>query len=107
MAQTILSKRQPGFNATHKAWDSGQSLNFPVSAARNGIDFRDWDALGRGCSVYHLIAAYVCCLLIAGFQIKLAGQAPRATRFTQACSHAFDRDVHGHSGALAGLAGDV
>ncbi|MEZ5777899.1 MAG: ABC transporter permease [Paracoccaceae bacterium] len=108
VAQTILSKAATGFLRNPEGSGFPGSRNFssfkaaynPELVAGTGMH---WGVVAAFMTV---IAAYV--LLqrhILGYQIKLAGQAPRAARFAGVNPNRLVVLCMGISGALAGMAG--
>jgi len=108
VAQTILSKAATGFLRNPQAMGFPGSRNFSSYPAARNVELISGTGMHWGvvAAFIAVIAAYV--LLqrhILGFQIKLAGQAPRAARFAGVQPTRLVVMCMGISGALAGLAG--
>src|SRR5690606_19354218 len=126
VAETILSKAATGFLRNPEGAGFPGSRNFSSYPAARTVDllegkevaWLDWIGIepfkfgqtgmhwGVVAAFIVVIAAYV--LLqrhLLGFQIKLAGQAPRAARFAGVRPNRLVIFCLGASGALAGLAG--
>ncbi len=108
VAETILSKAATGFLRNPEGAGFPGSRNFGSYPAAGNPELIAGTGLHWGIVAAFLavIAAYI--LLqrhILGFQIKLAGQAPRATRFAGVSPDRLVVFCMGASGALAGLAG--
>ena len=108
VAQTILAKAATGFLKNPEGMGFPGSRNFssyPAAAnpdliAGSGLHWGDVTALVTAVLAYILLSRH-----IAGYQIKLAGQAPRAARFHGVSPTRLVMLCMGLSGALAGLAG--
>ncbi len=108
VAETILAKASTGFLKNPEGMGFPGSRNFNnYPAAKNGYLIESlglhWGgvaALVTAVLIYILLTRH-----IAGFQIRLAGQAPRAARFHGVNPTRLVVMCMGISGALAGLAG--
>ena len=108
VAETILAMASTGFLKNPEGMGFPGSRNFSsYPAAQNGNLIEaiglHW---GGVTAMFAVVAAYV--LLqrhMLGFQIKLAGQAPRAARFAGVAPERLVWLCMGVAGALAGLAG--
>jgi ABC-type uncharacterized transport system permease subunit len=108
VAETILAKASTGFLKNPEGMGFPGSRNFSsYPAAQNGFLYEPlglhWGgvaALVTGVLAYILLTRHQ-----AGFQIRLAGQAPRAARFHGVSPARLVVLCMGISGALAGLAG--
>ena len=108
VAQTILAKASTGFLRNPDGMGFPGSRNFssypaaanPELIAGSGLHWGGVAALGVAVLAYVLLTRHV-----LGFQIRLAGQAPRAARFHGVNPSALVVLCLGASGALAGLAG--
>ncbi len=108
VAQTILAMASTGFLRNPEGAGFPGSRNFSSYPAAGNPELIAGSGLHWGgvTAILVAIAAYV--LLqrhILGFQIKLAGQAPRAARFHGVVPERLVVLCMGLSGALAGLAG--
>lgn len=108
VAQTILTMASTGFLRNPEGAGFPGSRNFSSYPAAGNPELIAGSGLHWGgvTAILMAIAAYV--LLqrhILGFQIKLAGQAPRAARFHGVVPERLVVLCMGLSGALAGLAG--
>ena len=108
VAQTILSKAATGFLRSPEGAGFPGSRNFSGYPAAQNAELIAGTGMHWGvvAAFITVIAAYV--LLqkhLLGFQIKLAGQAPRAARFHGVNPTGLVVLCLGISGALAGLAG--
>lgn len=108
VAQTILSKAATGFLRNPEGAGFPGSRNFSSYPAAQNVELIAGTGMHWGvvAAFITVIAAYV--LLqkhLLGFQIKLAGQAPRAARFHGVNPAGLVVLCMGISGALAGLAG--
>ncbi len=108
VAQTILSKAATGFLRNPQGMGFPGSRNFSSYPAARNVELVSGSGMHWGvvAGFIAVIAAYV--LLqrhILGFQIKLAGQAPRAARFAGVQPTRLVVMCMGISGALAGMAG--
>lgn len=108
VAQTILSKAATGFlrNPEGMGFPGSRSFSsFPAASnpeliAGTGMHWGVIAALLAVIGAYVLLAKHM-----LGFQIRLAGQAPRAARFAGVSPDRLVLICMGLSGALAGLAG--
>lgn len=108
VAQTILAKASTGFLRNPDGMGFPGSRNFssypaasnPELIAGSGLHWGGVAALGVAVLAYVMLTRHV-----LGFQIRLAGQAPRAARFHGVNPSALIVLCLGASGALAGLAG--
>lgn len=108
VAQTILAKAATGFLKNPEGMGFPGSRNFssypaaanPELIAGSGLHWGGVAAIVIGGLAYVLMSRH-----IIGFQIKLAGQAPRAARFHGVDPKKLVVMCMGISGALAGLAG--
>ena len=108
VAETILAKASTGFLKNPEGMGFPGSRNFSsYPAAQNaflyeplGLHWGGVAALVTGVLAYILLTRHQ-----AGFQIRLAGQAPRAARFHGVSPARLVVMCMGISGALAGLAG--
>ena len=108
VAETILAKASTSFLKNPEGMGFPGSRNFNnYPAAKNGylveslgLHWGGVAALATGVLAYILLTRH-----IAGFQIRLAGQAPRAARFHGVNPTRLVVMCMGISGALAGLAG--
>lgn len=108
VAETILAKASTGFLKNPEGMGFPGSRNFSsYPAAQNGFIYEPlglhWGgvaALVTGVLAYILLTRHQ-----AGFQIRLAGQAPRAARFHGVNPARLVVMCMGISGALAGMAG--
>lgn len=108
VAQTILSKAATGFlrNPEGMGFPGSRSFSsYPAAAnpeliAGTGMHWGVIAALLAVIGAYVLLAKHM-----LGFQIRLAGQAPRAARFAGVSPDRLVLICMGLSGALAGLAG--
>lgn len=108
VAETILSKAATGFLRNPEGAGFPGSRNFssyPAAAnpelfAGSGLHWGVVAAFGVVIAAHVLLQRH-----ILGFQIKLAGQAPRAARFAGVRPERLVTFCLGASGALAGLAG--
>ncbi|MCV2869445.1 ABC transporter permease [Defluviimonas sp. WL0002] len=110
VADTILAKASTGFLRNPEGAGFPGSRSFSVSSfpaasnpeliAGTGLHWGGVFALAMGVAAYILLQRH-----ILGFQIKLAGQAPRAARFHGVKPERLILLCMGLSGALAGLAG--
>ena len=108
VAQTILSKAATGFLRSPEGAGFPGSRNFSSYPAASNLELIAGTGMHWGvvAAFITVIAAYV--LLqkhLLGFQIKLAGQAPRAARFHGVNPNRLVMLCLGISGALAGMAG--
>jgi simple sugar transport system permease protein len=108
VAETILSKAATGFLRNPEGAGFPGSRNFNTYKAASNPELFAGSGVHWGviAAVVVVIAAHV--LLqrhLLGFQIKLAGQAPRAARFAGVSAERLVVFCMGASGALAGLAG--
>ncbi|WP_323006150.1 ABC transporter permease [Pseudorhodobacter sp.] len=108
VAQTVLSKAATGFLRNPQGMGFPGSRNFSSYPAARNVELISGSGMHWGviAAFIAVIAAYV--LLqrhILGFQIKLAGQAPRAARFAGVQPTRLVVMCMGISGGLAGLAG--
>ncbi|WP_413874341.1 ABC transporter permease [Albidovulum sp.] len=108
VAETILSKAATGFLRNPEGAGFPGSRNFNAYKAASNPELIAGSGVHWGviAAVVVVIAAHV--LLqrhLLGFQIKLAGQAPRAARFAGVSAERLVVFCMGTSGALAGLAG--
>lgn len=108
VAQTILAMASTGFLRNPEGSGFPGSRNFSGYAAASNPELIAGSGVHWGvvAAVMVVIAAYI--LLqkhLLGFQIKLAGQAPRAARFHGVNPSKLVVLCMGLSGALAGLAG--
>jgi general nucleoside transport system permease protein len=108
VAQTILAKAATGFLRNPEGAGFPGSRNFSSYPAASNPELIAGTGMHWGvvAAFIAVIAAYV--LLqrhILGFQIKLAGQAPRAARFAGVAPNRLIVLCLGISGALAGMAG--
>jgi simple sugar transport system permease protein len=108
VAQTILAKAATGFLRNPEGSGFPGSRNFSSYPAASNPELIAGTGMHWGvvAAFIAVIAAYV--LLqrhLLGFQIKLAGQAPRAARFAGVAPNRLVILCLGISGALAGLAG--
>jgi general nucleoside transport system permease protein len=108
VAETILAKASTGFlrNPEGSGFPGSRSCSTfkaagnPELIAGSGLHWGGVAALATGVAAYVLLSRH-----ILGFQIKLAGQAPRAARFHGVNPEKLVILCMGLSGALAGLAG--
>ncbi|MEZ5887116.1 MAG: ABC transporter permease [Paracoccaceae bacterium] len=108
VAETILAKASTGFlrNPEGSGFPGSRSFSTfkaagnPELIAGSGLHWGGVAALATGVAAYVLLSRH-----ILGFQIKLAGQAPRAARFHGVNPEKLVILCMGLSGALAGLAG--
>lgn len=108
VAQTVLAMASTGFLRNPEGMGFPGSRNFaqfpaasnPELIAGTGLHWGGVTAIAVVVLVYVLLQKHV-----LGFQIKLAGQAPRAARFHGVNPTALVVLCMGASGALAGLAG--
>jgi len=108
VAETILAKASTGFLKNPEGMGFPGSRNFssypaaanPELIAGSGLHWGGVAALVTGVLAYILLTRHQ-----AGFQIRLAGQAPRAARFHGVNPARLVVMCMGISGALAGLAG--
>ena len=108
VAQTILAKASTGFLKNPEGMGFPGSRNFssfpaasnPELIAGWGLHWGGVAALATAVAAYVLLSRH-----ILGFQIRLAGQAPRAARFAGVAPQKLVVLCMGLSGALAGLAG--
>ena len=108
VAKTILAKASTGFLKNPEGMGFPGSRNFssypaaanPELIAGSGLHWGGVAALVVGVVAWVLLSRH-----IIGFQIKLAGQAPRAARFHGVNPNRLIMLCMGISGALAGLAG--
>ncbi len=108
IAETILAKASTGFlrNPEGAGFPGSRSFSqYPAAAnpeliAGTGLHWGGFAALVTGIAAYVLLQRH-----ILGFQIRLAGQAPRAARFHGVNPNRLVLLCMGLSGALAGLAG--
>jgi ABC-type uncharacterized transport system permease subunit len=108
VAETILAKAATGFLKNPEGMGFPGSRNFSsFPAARNDFIYEPLGLHWGG--VAALVMAVLAYILLtrhqAGFQIRLAGQAPRAARFHGVSPARLVVLCMGISGALAGLAG--
>ena len=108
VAETILSKAATGFLRNPEGMGFPGSRSFSSYAAAGNPELIAGTGLHWGvvAALIAVIWAYV--LLqrhLLGYQIKLAGQAPRAARFAGVSADRLVMLCMGMSGALAGLAG--
>lgn len=108
VAETILAKAATGFLKNPEGMGFPGSRNFSsFPAARNDFIYEPLGLHWGG--VAALVMAVLAFILLtrhqAGFQIRLAGQAPRAARFHGVSPARLVVLCMGISGALAGLAG--
>ena len=108
VAETILAKASTGFLKNPEGMGFPGSRNFSsYPAAQNGFIYEPLGLHWGG--VAALVTAVLAYILLtrhqAGFQIKLAGQAPRAARFHGVSPARLVVLCMGISGALAGMAG--
>jgi simple sugar transport system permease protein len=108
VAETILSKAATGFLRNPEGAGFPGSRNFNAYKAASNPELFAGSGVHWGvvAALVVVIAAHV--LLqrhLLGFQIKLAGQAPRAARFAGVSAERLVVFCMGASGALAGLAG--
>jgi len=108
VAQTILAKAATGFLRNPEGSGFPGSRNFGNYPAAANPDLIDGSGLHWG-GVAALVVAVLAFVLLSrhalGFQIRLAGQAPRAARFHGVSPTKLTVLCMGLSGALAGLAG--
>ncbi|WP_284162811.1 ABC transporter permease [Frigidibacter sp. SD6-1] len=108
VAETILAKASTGFLRNpegagfpgSRSFSSYTAASNPELIAGSGLHWGGVAALATGVAAYVLLSRH-----ILGFQIKLAGQAPRAARFHGVNPERLVLLCMGLSGALAGLAG--
>ena len=108
VAQTILAMASTGFLRNPEGAGFPGSRNFssypaaanPELIAGSGLHWGGVAALATVVAAYVLLQRH-----ILGFQIKLAGQAPRAARFAGVKPERLILMCMGLAGALAGLAG--
>jgi simple sugar transport system permease protein len=108
VAQTILAKASTGFLKNPEGMGFPGSRNFSSYPAASNPELITGTGLHWGGVAAFVVAALAWVLLqrhIVGFQIKLAGQAPRAARFHGVSPNRLVVLCMGLSGALAGLAG--
>lgn len=108
VAQTILAKASTGFLRNPEGAGFPGSRNFSSYPAASNPELIGGSGLHWGGVAALVVAGLVYVLLqrhIVGFQIKLAGQAPRAARFHGVSPNRLVVLCMGLSGALAGLAG--
>ena len=110
VAETILAKASTGFLKNPEGMGFPGSRNFSsYPAAQNGFIYEPLGLHWGG--VAALVTAVLAYVLLtrhqAGFQIKLAGQAPRAARFHGVNPDAAGGDVHGNLGRAGRAGGDV
>ncbi|MGQ0565276.1 MAG: ABC transporter permease [Gemmobacter sp.] len=108
VAQTILAKASTGFLKNPEGMGFPGSRNFSGYPAASNPELSAGTGMHWGvvAAFVAVIAAYI--LLqrhMLGFQIKLAGQAPRAARFAGVSPDRLVLLCMGLAGALAGLAG--
>ncbi len=108
VAETILAKAATGFLKNPEGMGFPGSRNFSsFPAAQNSFIYEPLGLHWGG--VAALVTAVLAYILLtrhqAGFQIKLAGQAPRAARFHGVSPTRLVVMCMGISGALAGMAG--
>ncbi len=108
VAETILSKAATGFLRNPEGAGFPGSRNFNTYKAASNPELFAGSGVHWGviAALVVVIAAHV--LLqrhLLGFQIRLAGQAPRAARFAGVSAERLVVFCMGASGALAGLAG--
>ncbi len=108
VAETILAMASTGFLKNPEGMGFPGSRSFAgYEAARNGNLIESLGLHWGGVTaMFAVVAAYI--LLqrhMLGFQIKLAGQAPRAARFAGVAPERLVWLCMGVAGALAGLAG--
>jgi simple sugar transport system permease protein len=108
VAETVLAMASTGFLRNPDGAGFPGSRNFssypaaanPELIAGTGLHWGGVAALGAVVAAYVLLQRH-----ILGFQIKLAGQAPRAARFAGVSPNRLVVMCLGIAGALAGLAG--
>ncbi|MCY1127994.1 ABC transporter permease [Frigidibacter sp. RF13] len=108
VAETILAKASTGFLRNpegagfpgSRSFSTFKAASNPELIAGSGLHWGGVAALATGVAAYVLLSRH-----ILGFQIKLAGQAPRAARFHGVNPEKLVLLCMGLSGALAGLAG--
>ncbi|RID92093.1 ABC transporter permease [Gemmobacter lutimaris] len=108
VAETVLAMASTGFLRNPDGAGFPGSRNFssypaaanPELLAGTGLHWGGVAALGAVVAAYVLLQRH-----ILGFQIKLAGQAPRAARFAGVSPNRLVVMCLGIAGALAGLAG--
>lgn len=108
VAQTILAKASTGFLRNPEGAGFPGSRNFSSYPAASNPELIAGSGLHWGGVAALVVAVLAYVLLqrhILGFQIKLAGQAPRAARFHGVSPNKLVVLCMGMSGALAGLAG--
>ena len=108
VAQTILAKASTGFLKNPEGMGFPGSRNFSSYPAASNPELIAGTGLHWGGVAALVVAVLTYILLqrhIVGFQIKLAGQAPRAARFHGVDPKRLVVLCMGLSGALAGLAG--
>ncbi len=108
VAETILSKAATGFLRNPEGSGFPGSRNFSSYPAASNPELIAGTGLHWGivAAFIAVIAAYVMLQRhMLGYQIKLAGQAPRAARFAGVSANKLVVLCMGMSGALAGLAG--
>ena len=108
VAEKILSKAALGFlrNPEGAGFPGSRNFNNYPAASNPELIAGYRHALGRGCGLYRGdLRLYPAAKHMLGFQIKLAGQAPRAARFHGVNPNRLVVLCMGISGALAGLAG--
>lgn len=108
VAQTILSKAATGFlrNPEGMGFPGSRSFSSYPAAANPELIAGTGMHWGVVAAFLAVIGAYVLLARhILGFQIRLAGQAPRAARFAGVRPERLVMVCMGISGALAGLAG--
>jgi ABC-type uncharacterized transport system permease subunit len=108
IAQTILSKAATGFLRNPQGMGFPGSRNFSSFPAARNPELIAGSGMHWGVVAGFIAVIFAYVLLqrhILGFQIKLAGQAPRAARFAGVAPTRLVVMCMGISGALAGLAG--
>ena len=108
VAQTILAKAATAFLRNPEGAGFPGSRNFSSYPAASNPELIAGSGLHWGGVAALVVAVLAYVLLqrhILGFQIKLAGQAPRAARFHGVSPNKLVVLCMGMSGALAGLAG--
>lgn len=108
VAQTILSKAATGFLRNPQGQGFPGSRNFSTFPAAHNPELIAGSGMHWGVVAAFIAVIFAYILLqrhILGFQIKLAGQAPRAARFAGVNPTRLIVLCLGLSGALAGMAG--
>lgn len=108
VAQTILAKASTGFLKNPEGMGFPGSRNFSGYPAASNPELIAGSGIHWGVVTALVVAVVASVLLsrhIIGFQIKLAGQAPRAARFHGVNPNRLVVLCMGISGGLAGLAG--